>query len=75
MGNPTKKIKIFELRKGDTVLVDGEMQTVASHHLKNDPFFGPLFKGDSHRLTGGEIEIVLFPKWLQGELIGYYSQI
>lgn len=75
MTNPTKKIKISELSIGDTVIVNGAMQTVGRDDIRNDSFFGPLFKGDSYKAENGEIEIVLFPKWFKGEITGYYSQI
>lgn len=74
MTNPTKKLHISELKQGDTVLIDGVMQTVSSHHINVDSLFGSQFKGYNHRETKGYLEVVLFPKWFGGEITGYVTQ-
>lgn len=75
MSNQIKKMHISELRQGDTVLIDGEMQTVAKHHLTLSPLFGNQYKGFNHRDTEGYLDVVLFPKYYQGAVVGYVTQI
>lgn len=68
---PTKMVHISDLSPGDTVLVNGDMQTVSKHHLSKSSFFGWQYKGYCHHESKGMVDVVLFPKWSKGVLVGY----
>lgn len=44
-----ENVKVSDLKNGDTVEVNGKLETVNYHHLKNGPI-GATCKGDPHRL-------------------------
>ena len=66
-----KKVHISELRQGHTVLVNWDMQTVSKKHLNHDEIFGHQYKGYCHHETKGMIDVVLFPRFYKGELVGW----
>ncbi|WP_425902481.1 hypothetical protein [Agrobacterium radiobacter] len=67
----TTKIHISELKAGDTVIVDGNMQTVSPHHITKSELFGHQYKGYCHRETQGMLDVALFPKFFRGEFVGH----
>lgn len=75
MTNPTKKVHISDLKQGDTVMIDGEMRTVSKRQLTNSPFFGPQYDGYCHYETEGYLDVVLFPKYYQGKIIRWVTQL
>ena len=64
-----QKIHPADLNKGDTILIDGNMKTVGANTVKTG-FFGTLVDG----VKMNEVEQVLFPKWFNREITGYYAQ-
>jgi hypothetical protein len=73
--NPTKKVHISNLRVGDTVVINGEMETVGKNHLTHDAFFGYQYKGYRHQETAGYLDVALFSKYQKGEFVAYVTQL
>lgn len=73
-GTVTKKVHISDLMAGDTVVIDGDMQTVSPHHITKSDLFGHQYKGYCHRETKGMLDVVLFPKFFKGEFVGHVRQ-
>ena len=67
----TTKAHISTLRHGDTVLIDNKQITLSNSNLKRCSFMGISINGDS---SVKMIDVVLFPKWCKGELIGHVRQ-
>jgi hypothetical protein len=65
----TKKVHISQLRIGDTVIIDGIMETVGSKHITKSDFFGYQYKGYCHYETQGMLDVVIFPRWYEGRLV------
>lgn len=70
----TKQIHISLLRHGDTIVLDDGAETVNGKNIKNG-FTGYTYKGDPFYKTKGMIDVALFPKWSQGKVVGWYTQI
>lgn len=70
----TVKVHISEINHGDTVMINGQMETVSKNDIVSD-ILGCRYKGNPYRETNGMLEVVLFPKWLKGEIIDYRKQI
>lgn len=47
MNTIKKTISVADLKAGDTVEIDGRMETVSAHHLRIG-FTGATYKGDPH---------------------------
>lgn len=43
-----KTVSVADLKNGDTVEIDGKMETVSRNHLKRG-FAGHTYKGDPHK--------------------------
>ena len=71
----TEFVHISEIRRGDTVIRDGKPMTVGRKDIKRSAFFGRLLFGDSYNCGRNPVEVMLFPKWFKGEIIGYRRQI
>lgn len=71
MKTKIEKVSADNIQHGDTIMIDGEMQTVNKKFIKNG-FCGIIIYGMNYR---NGVERVLFPKWFKGEIIGYYAQI
>jgi len=65
---------VSTLKPGDTVQIDGVWKTVCARNLSHCPFMGAAVWGDVRALQGRMIDVVLFPKWDRGELIGHVRQ-
>lgn len=66
-----KKIHISQLKAGDTVIIGEDMQTVSPRHINRSEFFGHQYKGYCHHETQGMIDVVLFPRFFKGDLVGW----
>lgn len=44
-----KIVNVSELKNGDTVEINGKIETLSSRYLKNCPFLGVTYKGDTFR--------------------------
>lgn len=73
--NKTKKVHISDLKPGDTVVIDGKMETVGKNHLSRNAFFGYQYKGYRHQETAGYLDVALFPKYFKGEIVAYVTQL
>ena len=71
----TEFVHISEIRRGDTVIHDGKAMTVGKKDIRYSYFFGESLFGDSYNLGQKLVEVMLFPKWFRGEIIGYRRQI
>lgn len=69
-----KKVHISTLKQGDTVIINGEMETVSIKNVKRG-FTGWTYQGDPFYKTKGFIEVVFFPKFFQGNLTRYQRQV
>lgn len=74
VGNKTKTIHISELKQGDTVIYNGEAETVSISNVRKG-ITGWTYKGDPFYQSGGMVEIVLYRKWFQGKITGWHSQV
>jgi hypothetical protein len=66
-----QNISASQINIGDTVLIDGKMQTIGKNNIKFCNFFG-------YRLNGArteEVTRVLFPKWFKGEIVNWQARI
>lgn len=73
--NNTKKVHVSDLKAGDTVLMNGEMETVGANHLTRDELFGYQYKGYCQHETAGYLDVVLFPKYNKGKIVAYVTQL
>lgn len=64
-----RKTHLSQLRVGDTVLIDGEMQTVGKSHLTKSELFGLQYKGYCYYETRGFLDVVKFPMWHKGQQV------
>lgn len=64
----TKKVHISQLMVGDTVMIDGKMQTVGKNHISKSDLFGYQYKGYCHHESKGMMDVVIFPRWIKGEI-------
>lgn len=74
MHNKTEMVHISTLQQGDTVIVDGKMETVSRHKISNG-FTGWCYDGQPYYKTNGMIEVALFPKRFQGKITGWHRQV
>lgn len=72
--NKFSSVHISTLKQGDTVMIDGQMETVSQCNIKNG-FTGWTYKGDPFYKNKGFITVMLFPKWLQGHIERWQRQI
>lgn len=73
--NPTELISVSRLTPGDTVVIDGVAKTVGRDYIKHCPFMGSSVYGDCRALEGRKVEVMLFPKWQGGRLVGHVRQV
>ena len=71
----TEFVHISEIRRGDTVIHDDKEMTVGKKDIRWNYFFGYSLFGDSYTSGRKLVEVMLFPKWFKGEIIGYRRQI
>lgn len=67
----SETILTSKLKVGDTVFINGGLQTIGKNNLKFCDFLGWRFNG----VRAKKIERVLFPKWYCGKIIKYQPQI
>jgi hypothetical protein len=67
-----KKVQASEIKAGDCINIEGVATTVSKSFIKYDPFLGITIYGQNFR---NGVELVLFPKYFKGQLIGHFSQI
>lgn len=41
-----QNVKVSDLRNGDTIELDGKLETVSRSYIKNNELFGYTYKGD-----------------------------
>jgi hypothetical protein len=57
-----------DLKVGDTILINGEAETLGRSDIRNDLFMGTLIKGVAYPFT---YEVQLFPYYTDGKFQGY----
>lgn len=62
------------IQPGDCIMVKGVPHTTGKNDFRTG-FMGLTIFGDSYRMGMDKVERCLFPKWRNGEIIGYYAQI
>lgn len=67
-----KKVQASQIKAGDCINIEGVATTVSKSFIKYNPFSGITIYGEKFR---NGLDLILFPKYLKGELIGYFSQI
>ena len=70
----TETVHMSTLRRGDTVMIGGEMRTLSRSNLRRCPFMGVSVYGDCRGSQGRMIDVVLFPKWDRGAASRYVRQ-
>jgi len=73
--NPTELISVSRVRPGDTVIIDGVAKTLVRAYIKHCPFMGSSIYGDCRARQGRKVEVMLFPVWKRGALVGYARQV
>lgn len=66
-----KKVQPSQIKVGDCINIEGVATTVSKSFIKNS-FSGITIYGQNFR---NGLELVLFPKYFKGQLIGHFSQI
>ena len=67
----SEEIPVANLRAGDTIFIDGGLQTIGKSNIRFSDFLGTTLNGQ----RADKAIRVLFPKWFQGEIIKYQPQI
>lgn len=65
----TEIVNVSDLKRGDTVLLDGEMKTIGRESIKNG-FCGHTLNGE--RMAS--VKRVLFPRFRSGKITNYITQ-
>jgi len=71
MENRTEKVNPEDIQGGDTIIINGGMQTVGKKDIIKG-FCGIMICGFNARKG---IDRVLFPKWSKGQFVGYVRQL
>ena len=66
----TETVNPIDLIVGDTIVLSTGLKTVGKETVKSG-YFGTLVDGERLKT----VERVLFPKWFNGAVVGYHSQI
>ena len=70
----TELVHKSKIQVGDCIIIDGIAKTVSRCDM-NTGFMGVTIFEESFKIGTVQVERCLFPKWLNGEIIGYYSQV
>jgi len=62
MKGKTEFIHISQIKSGDTVIHEGQIQTVSGSNIKHDKFMGVSLFGDSYRLGSQLVARFTFKK-------------